>query len=720
METKKAKFGGGGEFPFDEVVFKVDMPDVYWVYYKKVHRDPKAEIDETTKSKIKGDWKFFVKVPRHPDEAKKDDEKIHISAPKMISINDNRLNVLLFASGPSRDYQFVRVMLAREVEANRASMSIYLQASKGLDEVQQDVDNSRLLPDFPTKLERPKSGKDGDKGELQGDPMNLKSYDVIIAFDPDWRDLKDYQLKLVKDWVEGDHGGGLIFVAGPQNTQRLIPPMPEKMNTWDLKSIFALFPVILARPLPNLTGDSMHDTTIPYFLKFTGIAKGFDFLKLDDESPLPLGGWDKFFGKLVQEDFPGGVSKTHPERGFYNYHLVQKAKPGAEILATFDDPKSPKTEDGKEQPYFVSMRAGKGKTFYIGSGEMWRLRTFNEEYHQRFWMKLARYTSAVSGGKSFGRFSMAAEFVTGAVPIEAEVMDKDGYPQSENAPPIVIIRRVNGKEIKPGQDSIPLVLKAKQTRGAVKGIFTGTAQIEDEGVYVAQIDIAGTKESIKQTFDVRRPDIELTDLRTDFPKLYNMATDAPAVLLAKMTEEGREHLEHGRDRPEGGGDVKFQGSPSARMFYRLRSAELASQCVMRVPPEKDRINGNLKNIWDAGPQVFNARQWADVPGLAITMFVLPAMVLGIVVALMLVGGRWPAALGVAGALAAIELGMWWVVANTCLPVEVLPALPVRRATGSADLELVDRHGHPVDSGALPVGAHLTRDHGPVYPGSSPG
>jgi hypothetical protein len=91
--------------------------------------------------------------------------------------------------------------------------------------------------------------------------------------------------------------------------------------------------------------------------------------------------------------------------------------------------------------------------------------------------------------------------------------------------------------------------------------------------------------------------------------------------------------------------------------------------MARVPPEKDRVNGNLKNIWDVGPRVFEANSWDEVPGLVATMFALPAVVLGIVMTLMLIGGRWPAALGVAGALTAAEIIMWLIIARTT-PVEV--------------------------------------------------
>src|SRR5262249_35446984 len=157
------------------------------------------------------------------------------------------LRVLLFASGPSRDYQFVRTLMAREVDAKRARLSVYLQTAKGLEDVSQDVDGSHLLNDFPNKLERPKGAKKGDKGDAskEGDPMNLKSYDVIIAFDADWTQLTKQQKDLLKEWVEGDHGGGIIFVAGPQHTLRLIPPPDEaKFKAWDLQQIYSLFPVV--------------------------------------------------------------------------------------------------------------------------------------------------------------------------------------------------------------------------------------------------------------------------------------------------------------------------------------------------------------------------------------------------------------------------------------------------------------------------------------------
>jgi hypothetical protein len=653
---EKGKFGGGGEFPYGEVVFKVNLEQL-----------TKVKAADDAKGILQGQWNFTAKVNHHEREAMDKDQPMHVSQAKPVLVNDSTLRVLLFASGPSRDYQFVRTLLAREVESKRARLSVYLQTAKGLEDVNQDVDGSHLLNDFPNKLERPKEGKDGKKSEAvkEGDPMNLKSYDVIIAFDPDWTQLSKTQKDLLKDWVEGDHGGGIIFIGGSQHMPRLIPPVDEaKFKAWDLKSVYALLPVVLGR-LPG-SSDTLHDASIPYKLDFTGIAKGFDFIKLDDEKLEPLAGWPEFFGKQVPTEFPGVGYKVHPERGFHgllNFLRVAKAKDGAEVIATLSDPKAPKTADGKAQPYFVSQRVGKGKSFYIGSGEMWRLRTFKEEYHQRFWVKLARFVSSGSGSKSFGRFSMAGEYVTGIIPIEAEVRDKDGFPLNPDASPVVTVRRVDGRESK--DEKLPTVpLKAKKTQGKWDGIFTGSMRLDREGYYEARIDIQGTDESITQTFEIKSPNVEMADLRTNFPKLYNLATDATQNMLGRLDNDTRERLQGGKDRPRGGSGGPSASGAGSRLFFRLANAQPVTQCITKVPPEEDKVKGAIHDLWDWGPRAYEADSWWDIWPIALSFFALPALALLAVIVMMLLGKRWLAALGSAAALILIELGLLGLVMYT--------------------------------------------------------
>jgi hypothetical protein len=647
---QKGRFGGGGEFPFEEVVFKVNLEQF-----------AKLKSPEDAKGQLQGTWNFIAKVPRNPREAADKDEPFHLSQAKAVSVNDSTLRVLLFADAPSRDYQFVRTLLTREVDAKRAKLSIYLQSSKGLEDVQQDVDGSHLLNDFPNKLERPKDGKKEDKSK-EGDPMNLKSYDVIIAFDPEWKQLTKSQKELLKEWVEGDHGGGLIFYSGAAYMPTLIPPVDEaKFNAWDLKPIFSLLPVILARPPANVRADAIHDATIPYTLDFTGLAKANDFLRLDDEKEMSAG-WKEFFGRGVVDEVHG-VSKVHTERGFYTYLRVAKAKDGAEVLATFNDPKSPKTADGKAQPFFATLRVGKGKTFYIGSSEIFRLRAFKEEYYQRFWIKLARFVSSGSGGKSFGRFSMAGEYVTGIIPVEAEVRDKDGFPMSADASPIVNLRRVDGRDEK--DEKLPTVqLKGKKGQGKWRGTFVGNLRLDREGIYEVRIDIPGADEAITQIFEVKAPNVEMSDLRTNFPKLFSMATDATPAMLGRLDRESREILEGGNDRPKAAQASSLDPGTGPRLFFRLASGQAITQCLTKVPAERESVKGALRDLWDRGPEVFNADSWEELDWLIVALYALPALVIGSVIVMMLFAGRQYAALGLGAALIAIEIGMVVLVFNT--------------------------------------------------------
>ena len=69
------------------------------------------------------------------------------------------------------------------------------------------------------------TGMDPDR--LAEDPsaphMALSEYDVVIAIDPDWRELDENQVKLLKDWV-ANQAGGIVFVAGPVHTFHVARP----------------------------------------------------------------------------------------------------------------------------------------------------------------------------------------------------------------------------------------------------------------------------------------------------------------------------------------------------------------------------------------------------------------------------------------------------------------------------------------------------------------
>ena len=266
------------------------------------------------------------------------------------------LRVLLFASSPTREYQFLRSLLARETESKRTELAILLQPPPGREPrpgAVQDVPAERMLTAFPERLE---------------------SYDVLVAFDPDWTRLSAAESAALKKWVESA-SGGLILIAGPINTFQLARKDASKLG-----SILNLYPVI---PEDWRRFSTDIDTRTPRRLTFPDGPGERGFLKLDPTGKEPLSGWSEFFTD----------PKTKQERGFYSYYPVRGIKDNAVVLATLADAKA-RLKDGKDQPFLVTMPAGKGRVVYLSSGETWRVRQHRQAYHERFWLGLLNYVGA--------------------------------------------------------------------------------------------------------------------------------------------------------------------------------------------------------------------------------------------------------------------------------------------------------------------------------------
>jgi len=268
------------------------------------------------------------------------------------------VRVLLLSSAATREFQFLRYLLQNEQDQKRGELRICL-----LEEAPGAVANLAGLQKFPSRL-RPRDDKPENRDEA------LSSFDVVIAFDPEWEKLNAEQRKLLNAWVM--EGGGLIAVAGPIHTLHLarLGLRPE------MKPITELFPV-------ELSDVRLHprDAVKASRLNFGKVRKEMTFLKLDPQGKEPLAGWDEFFGGSREE-------KEKPlARGFYSVYPVKKVKPGAIVLATFAD-RTARLDSGEEAPYLAAWAVGKGQVFYISSGEMWRLRQYKEAFHQRFWTEL--------------------------------------------------------------------------------------------------------------------------------------------------------------------------------------------------------------------------------------------------------------------------------------------------------------------------------------------
>jgi hypothetical protein len=564
LGPKKGKFKGAGDHPQDTVEFEIDVQELKGI---KSQEDDAGELE--------GTWEFTAKVPRHPREAFPKAE--HVSdPPTQVLVQKKPLRVLLFSSGPSRDYQLVRTILFRESLEKRVELSVLLQTGIE-DHVEQDVEKERMLTRFPDRLAE-------DPAEKY---MSLSEYDVIVAMDPDWTQLDESQARLLKDWV-GNNAGGVIFVAGPVHTFNVARPA----GLDQLKHLQTLYPVVLSDSrLPTLALN--HDPTRPYALNFTGAAKLFDFLKLDEEGESPIAGWNEFFWG---DAGPTEGQDAQPVRGFHNFYPVERIKPDSTVIATFAGPPATRINNGAdEMPYLVSMRFGGGKTLFVGSSETWRLRHKSSAYHERFWIKMTRWASSgVTPQKRYVRFLLARSVSAGTIPVEAQLKGKDLMPLPRDSRPTLTVRKVGDESGKP----LTADLKAKGTQGDWTGWFATSVTIREPGEYEFKLPVPGTGETATQRLTVRKPNPELDNVRTNFGLLYQLASEAGPV-LAKLPAEERKDLQKLLQTPSSGVSAEDEGG-GPRLFFPLTQADSLDRFLVQMQPKREEIKGKLEDLWDDG------------------------------------------------------------------------------------------------------------------------
>jgi hypothetical protein len=546
---------------------------------------PHAQVEfEIDKPGIEGEWKLVAKVPADKREVFAGKE--HVTDPVVVHVVNKPIRVLLFAGGPTKDYQFARTLFVREMDRKRAEVSIHIQQARP--EIVQDVPPERLLLRFPTAF----YAEDETPANPDEKYYNLAQYDVIIAFDPDWTALSPEQLRLVEQWV-GTHAGGLILVGGPVNTFQLA----RGVNSDKIRPILDLFPVFLEDS--RLHGLGLErPTTDPWRLNFPGAAADMEFLKLDEESKEPLAGWEEFFTGRTRSE--AGKDAGPPRRGFYNYYPVKGTKPNANVVATFADPRA-RLADGKEQPYLVTMPYGSGKVVYLGSGEVWRFRQYREVYFERFWTKLARYAGSgnLSRQNRRGLIVMGSTFTAqNFVRLEAQLFDRNMQPLSRTAKPKIEVRPPSGVTLQPNT----FELTAKPGQGAeATGWFAGRFLVMAPGTYELRLPIPGTGDVLSKRFTVKEANPELDNTAPDFGLLRQMASDATAV-LSRVGDEARAKIKRVLEAAAKAPAREGEGQEPLRLAFDLQSAEVIPDCMV-TDRKTLRNRGPVKDVWDEGFEV---------------------------------------------------------------------------------------------------------------------
>ena len=385
-----------------------------------------------------------------------------------IEIVNHKNSVLLLAGGPTREYQFVRTLLHRD---RSVTVNVFLQtAQQG---VSQDA--NKILSEFPSTREA----------------MSL--YDCVVAFDPDWQALTQVEVNVLHDWVDGQ-GGGLIAVAGPVYAGKGIDSWLQDPAMAKIRN---LYPVEFLQQFPP-GADFAYTSKEPWPLNFTREGQQADFLWLGEGVTASRQAWTSF-------------------AGVFSFFPVHGPKPAATVLATYSDPRA--ADVGKEPPYFVEQFYGSGRVFYMGSGEMWRVRRLDPAYFDQFYTKLIRHVSQgrLLRGSSRGVLLPGQDryLLGNTVEVRAQLTNARLQPLADKSVVLEVIP--------PGGAVQMVTLAADPTRA---GNFAGQFQVLEEGAYRLELPVP---ESQNERL-TRRIQVKVPELERENPQLN-------AVLLQRIAEQ---------------------------------------------------------------------------------------------------------------------------------------------------------------------------------------
>jgi hypothetical protein len=397
---------------------------------------------------------YRVRVEQLEEEADLTDNEKTIT----VEVVERKNKVLLLADGPTREYRFLRNMLHRD---NAVTLHVYLQsAAVG---ISQEADT--ILEEFPMT-----------EAEL------FEEYDCIVAFDPDWLALDLDQLRLLDRWV-AEKAGGLIVIAGPVHTTEWVP---KERDDERVKLLKGLYPVVFDRW--RFAGGKEMASDVTSRPDFTREGQNAEFLWLDDD---PVASEEKW------TDFDGVY-------GYFNVLSIREPKPGATVYARLSA--DVKTEDEELPPYMVGHFYGAGHVFFLGSGEMWRMRAANEEYFETFYTKLIRH---VSQGRLL-RDSSRGVLMVGkprcvlgdTVVVRAQLSDRQFRP--------LTIPEVEAILVMPDGTRVPFVLKAVQDAPR-PGLYAEQYTALVEGDYRIELMLPDSEigELLTRNVQVRAPKLEI-------------------------------------------------------------------------------------------------------------------------------------------------------------------------------------------------------------------
>jgi len=440
-----------------------------------------------------------VRIAAPPDDQYAADNRREVE----VEVVETESRVLLIASGAARDYRFLRNQLRRD---RHMLVDVWLQlAQPG---ISQNAD--QLLSRFPETKE------------------DLYQYDCIVAFDPDWTLLDAVQVDMLEAWV-AEEAGGLVVIAGPIHTASWVQS-PEHVK------IRSLYPVEFQRRL-TLLDDGLYGSTSAWPLAFSRDGEESDFLWLGDSASESRSLWSEF-------------------AGVYGCYAVKGPKPGARVLARYSDPDAGLSV---ERPVYLAEHFyGAGRVLYLGSGELWRLRSLSIDYFEALYTQLIRH---VSQGRLLRDSSLGLLLVQrDRYSVGDDVVVRAQLSTASREP--LIAQRVTARVIAPDGKGRNLQMLADEDRA---GNFVGQFSVRQEGSYRLELPLPDVlDEQLVRRLQVVAPNLEFDHTRRDESLLAALANRSGGRYYTSLAlaVEGNSNLQPVAELIESRAEIKtLRGTP---------------------------------------------------------------------------------------------------------------------------------------------------------------
>jgi von Willebrand factor type A domain len=376
-----------------------------------------------------------------------------------VEIIDRRTKVLLVAGGPMRDFIFLRNQLFRDKEI---ISDVWLQSGKpGISQEAHEI-----LYKFPETEDE------------------LFEYDAIVAFDPDWEQLDEADVKHLERWV-AEKAGGLIIVTGPVFT-----PQWSSRRRGDprIDTLKALYPVVFYYQGSATLSLGRFGSDKEWPLKFERDGLEAEFLWLGENAVESERAWSQF-------------------EGVCGYYAVKDAKQGARVYARFSDPDA--AIDNLQPIYMAGQFYGSGRVFFMASGEMWRVRAVDDTYFEQFYTKLIRWAAEGRLLRDSSRGVLLVDkdrcALGDQVAVRAILQDAQHRPLAHDRVPAMLVQ--------PDSTRLPLVLKQVKDEGR-NGIYVEQFTALQEGDYRIELQHPAAAEQ----FLTREVRVKIPAKETEFPE----------------------------------------------------------------------------------------------------------------------------------------------------------------------------------------------------------